>query len=88
MPYPPPSSSSRRPAFCTSRHETLGRAALANSVRERIERLFSQLWSKFIDRVYSRSWNGLWNRIKLKFLNYNFYQAGGPRPWPSLRAHD
>jgi transposase len=50
--------------------------ALVSSVRERIETLFSQLWSKFIDRVFSRSWNGLWNTIKLKLLNYNLCQAG------------
>lgn len=52
------------------------RRALVSSVRERIETLFSQLWSKFIDRVFSRSWNGLWNTIKLKLLNYNLCQAG------------
>ena len=52
------------------------RRALVSSVRERIETLFSQLWSKFIDRVFSRSWTGLWNTIKLKLLNYNLCQAG------------
>lgn len=52
------------------------RRALVSSVRARIETLFSQLWSKFIDRVFSRSWNGLWNTIKLKLLNYNLCQAG------------
>lgn len=52
------------------------RRALVSSVRERVETLFSQLWSKFIDRVFSRSWNGLWNTIKLKLLNYNLCQAG------------
>jgi hypothetical protein len=52
------------------------RRALISSIRERIETLFSQLWNKFIDRVFSRSWNGLWNTIKLKLLNYNLCQAG------------
>lgn len=52
------------------------RRALVSSVRERIETLFDQLWSKFIDRGFSRSWNGLWNTIKLKLLNYNLCQAG------------
>lgn len=52
------------------------RRALVSSVRERVETLFSQLWSKFIDRVFSRSWTGLWNTIKLKLLNYNLCQAG------------
>jgi len=29
--------------------------------RERIETVFSQLWAHFMDRVFSRSWLGLWN---------------------------
>jgi len=44
---------------------------LHSSVRQGIETLFSQLWHKFIDRVFSRSWRGLWNTIKLKLLSYN-----------------
>lgn len=51
------------------------RRAHISSVRERIETLFSQLWNKFIDRVCSRSGNGLWNTIKFKLLNYNLCQA-------------
>jgi transposase len=43
--------------------------------RERIETAFSQLWEQFIDRVKSRSWNGLWNTILLKVLHYNLGQA-------------
>lgn len=43
--------------------------------RERIETAFSQLWSRFIDRVLSRSWRGLWNTILLKMLHYNLCQA-------------
>ena len=31
--------------------------------RERIETAFSHLWDRFIDRVKSRSWAGLWNTI-------------------------
>jgi len=49
---------------------------LLSSVRERIETSFSQLWNRFIDRVYSRSWNGLWSTIKLKMLHYNLCHAG------------
>jgi Transposase DDE domain len=49
---------------------------LHSSVRQGIETLFSQLWHKFIDRVFSRSWRGLWNTIKLKLLNYNLRHSG------------
>ena len=50
--------------------------ALLSSVRGRVETSFSQLWARFIDRVYSRSWNGLWNTVKLKMLHYNLCHAG------------
>ncbi len=50
--------------------------ALISSIRERVETCFSSLWARFIDRVYSRSWEGLWNTIKLKVLHYNCCQAG------------
>jgi len=51
------------------------RRALLSTLRERIETTFSQLWHRFIDRVYSRSWNGLWNTIKLKLLHFNLCHA-------------
>ena len=50
--------------------------ALHSSVRERVETTFSQLWTRFVTRVYSRSWHGLWNTIKLKMLEYNLCHAG------------
>lgn len=50
--------------------------ALLSSLRERVETSFSQLWSRFVDRVFSRSWNGLWNTIKLKMLHFNLCEAG------------
>jgi hypothetical protein len=50
--------------------------ALLPSVRQRVETVFSQLWSRFIDRVYSRSWEGLWNTVKLKMLHCNLVHAG------------
>ena len=50
--------------------------ALISSVRERIETVFSQLWSRFIDRVLSRSWEGLWSTVKLKMLHHNLCLAG------------
>ena len=49
---------------------------LHSSIRQDIETLFSQLWHKFIDRVFSRSWRGLWNTIKLKLLSYNLRHCG------------
>ena len=53
-----------------------GQRALVSSVRGRIETCFSGLWSRFVDRVFSRSFHGLWNTIKLKMLHYNLCQAG------------
>ena len=50
--------------------------ALISSLRERIETTFSQLWNRFVDRVLSRSFAGLWNTIKLKMLHYNLCHAG------------
>jgi hypothetical protein len=52
------------------------RKFLLSPVRQAIETSFSQLWHQFIDRVFSRSWNGLWNTIKLKVLFYNIRHAG------------
>ena len=54
------------------------RADIANSslkithsmIRERVEGIFSSLWERFATRVYSRSWHGLWNTLKLKMLDY------------------
>ena len=53
------------PAHAQERH------AVVSSVRERIETCYSSLWSRFVDRVFSRSFHGLWNTIKLKMLHYN-----------------
>ena len=39
-------------------------------IRERVEGMFGSLWERFATRVYSRSWNGLWNTLKLKILDY------------------
>jgi IS5 family transposase len=49
---------------------------LLAQVRQAIETSFSQLWYKFLDRVFSRSWRGLWNTIQLKVLHYNLRHAG------------
>lgn len=47
-----------------------------SQVRQGIETTFSQLWWRFVDRVFSRSWQGLWNTIQLKVLFYNLVHAG------------
>lgn len=49
---------------------------LISSLRERVETTFSGLCDRFVDRVKSRSFGGLWNAIKLKMLHYNLCQAG------------
>jgi IS5 family transposase len=50
--------------------------ALLAQVRQGIETSFSQLWHRFLDRVFSRSWRGLWNTVQLKVIHYNLCQAG------------
>jgi hypothetical protein len=50
--------------------------ALVSGLRERIETTNSGLWSRFVDRVFSRSFAGLWSAVKLKLLHYNLCQAG------------
>jgi hypothetical protein len=47
-----------------------------SQVRQRVETTFSQLWWKFVDRIFSRSWRGLWNTLQLKVLYYNLRHAG------------
>jgi transposase len=47
-----------------------------SQVRQQVETTFSQLWRKFVDRVFSRSWRGLWNTLQLKVLYYNLRHAG------------
>ena len=59
-----------------TRADAPAKRELISSVRQNIETLFSQLWHLFIDRIFSRSWLGLWNTIKLKLLAYNLRLAG------------
>jgi transposase len=49
---------------------------LISTLRQGIETTFSQLWDQFIDRVYSRSWLGLWNTIQLKLISYQLRHSG------------
>lgn len=48
---------------------------LLSQVRQQVETTFSQLWRKFADRVFSRSWIGLWNTLQLKVLYYDLCHA-------------
>jgi transposase len=48
---------------------------LHSQIRNRIETTFSQLWRRFTDRVYSRSWRGLWNTLLLKMLDCKLCQT-------------
>lgn len=48
---------------------------LLTQVRQAIETSFSQLWYRFMDRIFSRSWRGLWNTVQLKILHYNLCHA-------------
>lgn len=59
-----------------TRKDAPAQKKLLSQVRQAIETSFSQLWHQFIDRVFSRSWNGLWNTVKLKVLFYNIRHAG------------
>ena len=45
-------------------------------VRQAMETSLSQLWYKCIDRIFSRSWQGLWNTVQLKVIHYNLCHAG------------
>jgi transposase len=49
--------------------------ALISSLRERVETSFRALWNRFVDQVFSRSWEGLWSATKLKVLHFNLCQA-------------
>ena len=59
-----------------TRRDVPKQRALHSGVRQGIETLFSQLWHMLIDRVFSRSWQGLWNTIRLHLLHYNLRCTG------------
>ncbi len=50
--------------------ESPGLKITHSTIRTRVEGVFSSLWERFATRVYSRSWHGLWNTLKLKMLDY------------------
>lgn len=62
--------------FVVTPNDAGEKRALISSIRERIETTFGQLWNRFVDRVFSRSWDGLWSTVKLKMLHCNMCHAG------------
>ena len=62
--------------FVLTRAEAPEKKHLLAQVRQAIETSFSQLWYRFLDRVFSRSWRGLWNTVQLKLIYYNLRHAG------------
>ena len=62
--------------FVLTRAEAPEKKCLLAQVRQAIETSFSQLWYRFLDRIFSRSWRGLWNTVQLKIIHYNLLQAG------------
>jgi hypothetical protein len=61
--------------FVLTRADAPEKKYLLAQVRQAIETSFSQLWYRFLDRVFSRSWRGLWNTIQLKLIYYNLRQV-------------
>jgi transposase len=59
-----------------TRADALERKFLLSQIRQGVETMFSQWWHQFIDRVFSRSWEGLWNTIQFEVLRYNLAHAG------------
>lgn len=51
------------------------RRRFLHRIRKRIETTLSQLWRQMLDRVFSRSFVGLWNTLLLKMLHYNLRVA-------------
>lgn len=47
-----------------------------SQMRQCIESSFSSLWRRFADRVYARSWSGLWTSLLLKVLHFDMERAG------------
>jgi hypothetical protein len=51
-----------------------GHSAVSRA-RQQAESSFSGLWCRFSDRVYARSWHGLWTSLLLKVLHFNLDRA-------------
>lgn len=50
--------------------------ALLCTVRQRVETTFSQLWERFITRIYARSWHGMFASTQLKMLDFALSHGG------------
>jgi transposase len=61
--------------FVLTRAEAPEHKFLLAQVRQAIETSFSQLWYQFLDRIFLRSWRGLWNTVQLKVIYYNLRHA-------------
>lgn len=59
-----------------TRRDKPDKRMLLGGLRARVEVAFADLWTKFLDRIYSRSWLGLWNTVKLKLLHHNLVASG------------
>jgi hypothetical protein len=59
-----------------TRRDKPDKRMLLGGLRARVEVAFAELWTKFLDRIYSRSWLGLWNTVKLKLLHHNLVASG------------
>ena len=59
-----------------TRRDKPDKRMLLGGLRARVEVAFAYLWTKFLDRIYSRSWLGLWNTVKLKLLHHNLVASG------------
>lgn len=62
--------------FVLTRADAPEKKCLWTQLRQAIETSFSQLWYRFLDRLFSRSWRGLWNTVQLKVLYYNLRPVG------------
>ncbi|WP_251942285.1 transposase [Salinibacter ruber] len=51
-----------------------GHSAVSRA-RQQAESSFSGLWRRFSNRVYARSWHGLWTSLLLKVLHFNLDRA-------------
>jgi len=48
---------------------------LHSKLRNRVETTFSQLWKRYSDRVFSRSWLGLWSTLLLRLFDCKLCQT-------------
>jgi Transposase DDE domain len=62
--------------FVFTRADAPAQQRLLTQVREVIETTFSQWWYQLGERVFSRSWPGLWHTIRLKVIHDHLCHAG------------